>query len=69
MANIFIERLWSSIKYEDVYPKDYQRMNEARIGLGKYFEFYNKKRPHQSLNDQTPSMVYEGAEALSLLVI
>jgi len=68
LDNIFIERLWRSVKYEDVYPKDYQGMNDAREGLSKYFEFYNKKRPHQSLNYQTPSEVYEGAEALKLLV-
>ncbi len=68
LDNIFIERLWRSVKYEDVYPKDYQGMNDARNGLGKYFEFYNEKRPHQSLNYQTPNAVYEGAEALKLLV-
>lgn len=69
LDNIYIERLWRSVKYEDVYPKDYQGMNDARVGLGKYFEFYNKKRPHQSLNYQTPNEVYEGAEALKFLVI
>ena len=68
LDNIFIERLWRSVKYEDVYPKDYQGMNDARDGLDKYFEFYNERRPHQSLNYQTPSAVYEGAEALNLLV-
>jgi putative transposase len=68
LDNIFIERLWRSVKYENVYPKDYQGMNDTRKGLGEYFEFYNERRPHQSLNYQTPNAVYLGEIAPRLLV-
>jgi putative transposase len=60
LDNVFIERLWRSVKYENVYPKDYQNMVDARSGLGEYFEFYNERRWHQSLNYQTPSAIYSG---------
>ena len=56
--NIFTERLWRSVKYEEVYLKDYADFNEARISLGEYFEIYNNERLHQSLNYQTPTEVY-----------
>jgi putative transposase len=56
--NIFTERLWRTVKYEDMYLKSYQTMRELRAGLTKYFEFYNTKRRHQSLNRQTPEQVY-----------
>lgn len=56
--NIFIERLWRSVKYEEVYLKDYQSPKEARQSLTEYFKFYNQKRLHQSLNYQTPEKVY-----------
>jgi len=46
--NLFIERLWRSVKYEEVYLKAYQDGRDARIGLGNYFRFYNAKRPHQT---------------------
>lgn len=52
--NIFVERLWRSAKYEDVYINDYGDVGESRVGLGKYFVFYNTERPHQSLGYQTP---------------
>lgn len=58
MDNIFTERLWRSVKYEDVYLKEYRTINEARAGLTEYFKFYNKKRRHQSLENQTPASVY-----------
>ena len=58
--NIFIERLWRSVKYEDIYLHDYQSVSELMAGLETYFRFYNQERPHQSLNDQTPEMVYWG---------
>lgn len=58
MDNIFVERLWRSVKYEDVYLHDYQSMQEAYEGLRKYFEYYNNARPHQSLGDKTPRAVY-----------
>jgi putative transposase len=60
--NIFIERLWRSLKYEDIYIKDYQTVMELSAGLDSYFQFYNYERPHQSLEDKTPSMVYYGYE-------
>jgi putative transposase len=56
--NIFIERFWRSLKYEEVYPKDYGDGTEARRGLGDYFTFYNLDRPHQALSYHTPKVVY-----------
>ena len=56
--NIMVERLWRSVKYEEVYLKDYQTPAEARLGLGRYFEFYNNGRPHQSLDYRTPAEVH-----------
>jgi putative transposase len=58
LDNIFVERLWRSVKYEEVYLKDYQSVKEALKGLGSYFEFYNHERLHQSLGYQTPEAVY-----------
>lgn len=58
--NIFVERLWRSVKYENVYLNGYQTIPEAGDGLKKYFEFYNKERFHQSLIYKTPSQVYFG---------
>jgi putative transposase len=56
--NIFIERLWRSVKYEEVYLHDYQTPAEAHLGLRRYFEFYNQQRPHQALAYRTPAEVY-----------
>ena len=56
--NIFIERLWRSVKYEEVYLHDYQTVAEAVCGLDRYFAFYNHERPHQSLDYRTPAEVY-----------
>jgi putative transposase len=56
--NIFIERLWRSLKYEDIYLKDYSYPKEARIGIREYLTFYNQDRPHQSLNYKTPAEIY-----------
>ena len=58
MDNVFIERLWWSVKYQDVYLKAYSSIAEVRKGLGDYFEFYNTKRRHQSLDRRTPDDVY-----------
>ncbi len=58
--NIFIERLWRSVKYEDIYLKAYGSMTELRNGLTKYVQFYNQKRWHQTLDRKTPAMVYFG---------
>jgi len=56
--NIFVERLWRTVKYEEVYLRDYQTVAEARLGLGRYFGFYNDQRPHQSLDYRTPAEAY-----------
>jgi putative transposase len=56
--NIFVERLWRTVKYEEVYIKDYQAVIEAKEGLGSYFPFYNSERPHQSLGYKTPHVVH-----------
>ena len=56
--NIFVERLWRSVKYEDVYLKGYATMGELMVGLAGYFAFYNGERPHQSLGHDTPDVVY-----------
>jgi len=58
--NIFIERLWRSVKYEEIYLKDYRVVADAESGLGNYFEFYNRERLHQSLGYQTPASIYYG---------
>lgn len=60
--NIFVERLWRSVKYEEVYLKDYGVVDEARQGLRDYFTLYNGERPHQSLGYRTPAEVYFGSE-------
>jgi len=60
LDNIFVERLWRTVKYENVYLRGYQTIPEARAGLAEYFEFYNKERFHQSLDNKTPWQVYCG---------
>ncbi|MGZ8371080.1 MAG: integrase core domain-containing protein, partial [Caulobacteraceae bacterium] len=56
--NLFIERLWKSVTYEEVYLHGYDSVTEARHGLTRYFTFYNQGRPHTALDGQTPDMVY-----------
>lgn len=56
--NVFIERLWKSVKYEDVYLKAYETVSAVKAGLGRYFDFYNRRRPHASLDRNTPDEVY-----------
>jgi putative transposase len=56
--NVFVERLWRSIKYEEVYLHAYDSVAEARASLGRYIDFYNSTRPHSSLKAQTPNQVY-----------
>lgn len=58
MDNIFTERLWRSVKYEEVYLKDYTTVLEAKENLNEYFNFYNYERKHQSLNRKTPAQIY-----------
>ena len=56
--NIFVERLWRTVKYEEVYLKDYRDVAEARRGLADYFPFYNNERIHQALDYRTPQAVH-----------
>lgn len=58
MDNIFTERLWRSVKYENIYLNEYRNPEEAKQGLNEYFKFYNEKRRHQSLDRKTPSQIY-----------
>jgi putative transposase len=60
LDNVFVERLWRSVKYEEVYLRDYQTVWDARHGLARYFAFYNAKRLHQALGYRTPAEVYGG---------
>lgn len=59
--NVFIERLWWTVKYEDVYPKAYSDGIELYHGLTRYFNYYNEKRRHSSLDKRTPADVYRGS--------
>jgi len=63
--NIFVERLWRTVKYEEVYLKAYSNGREARDGLEAYFHFYNNQRPHQALGYRTPAEVFNGESAPS----
>lgn len=56
--NIFVERLWRSVKYEDIYLRQYQNIPDCKIGLGEYFRFYDAERRHQALDYKTPREVY-----------
>jgi putative transposase len=56
--NVFVERLWRSVKYEEVYLRAYDSVSEARTSIGRYLDFYNGRRPHQSLDGATPDQAY-----------
>ena len=56
--NIFIERLWRTVKYEDVYPKAYENPKDARMGINRYMRYYNQERPHSGIDYRTPESVY-----------
>lgn len=58
--NVFVERLWRSVKYEEVYLRAYDSVGEARASIGRYLDFYNRKRPHSSLAARTPDQAYFG---------
>ena len=58
LDNVFVERLWRTVKYEEIYLHEYQSPHDARVGLSAYFDFYNKRRLHQSLDYRTPAEVY-----------
>ncbi len=63
LDNVFVERLWRSVKYEDIYIKGYDAVPGLHLGLGRYFAFYNDERLHQSLDYRTPATVYGGIGA------
>jgi putative transposase len=56
--NVFVERLWKSIKYEEVYLRAYETVSAARSGIARYIDFYNSRRPHSSLDAMTPDAFY-----------
>ena len=66
MDNVFIERLWRSLKYEEVYLKAYETVTEARSGIKECIRFYNHERTHQSLGGQTPEQVYYNRSTLAV---
>jgi len=65
LDNIFVERLWRSVKYEEIYPKNHETIKEIKDGLAVYFDHYNNDRPHQALNYQRPMRVYLGEADLA----
>jgi putative transposase len=67
--NIFTERFWRSLKYEEVYIKNYESPREARREIAYYIDFYNRERPHQSLGYRTPFEVYTATPDESLMVV
>jgi putative transposase len=56
--NVFVERIWRSVKYEEVYLRAYESVGEARMSIGRYLDFYNRRRPHSSLDRKTPDEAY-----------
>lgn len=64
--NVFVERLWRSVKYEEVYLKAYDSVSDARTALARYLDFYNRRRPHSALGGQTPDEAYFGATAMAM---
>lgn len=69
LDNIFVERLWRNVKYEDVYLKGYTNMQELMCGLTRYFVDYNEERPHQSLGYQTPNLVYSTSAGGGAMIV
>ena len=69
LDNIFVERLWRSVKYEDVYLKGYAIMSDLLVGLAEYFVFYNGERTHQSLDYRTPDKVYLAASGGGAMIV
>ena len=67
--NIFVERLWRSVKHEDVYLHGYATMGELLMGLTKYFGFYNTERPHQGLGNQTPQQVHQSGQGGGAMIV
>jgi putative transposase len=69
LDNIFVERLWRNVKHEDVYLNGCATMGDLTVGLTRYFTFYNEERPHQSLNYQTPDVVYASGEGGGAMIV
>jgi putative transposase len=69
LDNIFVERLWRNVKYEDVYLKGYANMAEPTVGLAQYFAFYNAERPHQALGYETPDHVHRAGVGGGALIV
>ena len=69
LDNIFVERLWRTLKYEDIYLKGYSDLPGPTLGLAEYFSFYNTERPHRSLANRTPDRVYESAQGGGALIV
>ena len=69
LDNIYIERFWRTIKYEEIYLKEYRNLKDLKIGVSKYMDFYNKTRFHQSLNYKTPDQIYTKSEVTENKVI
>ena len=65
-GNVFVERLWRSVKYEEVYLRAYESVGEARNSIGRYLDFYNRRRPHSSLDGSTPDQAYLNSLPLRL---
>lgn len=64
LDNVFVERLWRSVKYEEVYRREYENMTDARRHLAVYFDFYNRQRPHSMLGDRTPAEVHATSQPM-----
>ena len=64
--NVFVERLWKSVKYEEVYLHAYDSVSEAKAGIGRYLAFYNGRRPHSALDRNTPDNVYFESQPLAV---
>jgi putative transposase len=62
--NVFVERLWRSVKYEEVYLRAYDSVSDARGSIGRYLDLYNRRRPHSSLDDMTPDQAYFGSQRM-----
>lgn len=69
LDNIFVERLWRNVKHEDVYLNGYATMGDLTVGLTRHFTFYNEERPHQSLNYQTPDVVYASGKGGGAMIV
>lgn len=60
LDNVFVKRLWRSVKYEEVYRREHRNMSDARRHLAVYFDFYNHRRPHSMLEDRAPAVAHGG---------